>query len=691
MKNSVIILIILLTFGASLPLEASTRKADRFFEQFRYARAIPLYKKAVLSKSEAGKKEATVRLADCYRLTGDIREARSWYAKAVAFDNPEPVTYYYYGQALKGVGQYQQAKEAFEKFSDLMPDDPRGKIMAEQCANIGELLSLPGSFEIKNVRELNTRFADFSPVYFNNGLALISDRRSELEEEKIFEWTNNGYLDLFFSQPAYLGDYWEKMNAPDRLCQQFNQVYHDGPFAFSEPDKKVVITRTLRARVPKDGENFRTHRFQLYEGFLTSASKVDYQPLPFNNPAWSLGHPALSSDGKKMIFASDKPGGEGGSDLYVSTLDGANWSDPVNLGPTVNSFGNEAFPVLRNDTLWFASDGLPGYGGLDIFMSYAKDGIMSEPVNMLKPVNSPYDDFGLTFRPGTGEGFFSSNRPGGEGSDDIYAFRNYAGPGQSWSPGQKAPVMKKLLISGLVKDKTTLQTLENARLFILNALTDEVLVGKTDKNGYFEAPAQVGISYVVKAMKEGYLDDCLWFTIDEKEEAENLKIPRDLLLATYEVGQVFTIDNIYYDLDKWNIRDDARPALDNLVRMMKQSPVTIELSSHTDSRASDEYNLELSFKRAESAVRYITLSGVNPARITAKGYGETMLVNHCKNGVLCSEKEHQANRRTEFKILSVEDPGSESQVKLIDYIPGDIIPAQLLDCDFFKGCQPDKK
>jgi outer membrane protein OmpA-like peptidoglycan-associated protein len=222
---------------------------------------------------------------------------------------------------------------------------------------------------------------------------------------------------------------------------------------------------------------------------------------------------------------------------------------------------------------------------------------------------------------------------------------------------------------------------------MLNSHTNEVAILKTNPEGYFESPVQKGLLYIAKAMMPDYLDDCLTFRFQPGDTATAWSIPRDLLLDKYVVNKVFKIENIYYDLDKWYIRPDAQPALDNLVRNMKQSPISIELSSHTDSRASDEYNMELSFKRAESAVRYLTLNGIDPARITAKGYGETMLVNQCKNGVPCSEAEHQANRRTEFKITSVEtrETGKESG-DLSLFIEGDIIPVQLLEPGFFKGC-----
>ena len=383
------------------------------------------------------------------------------------------------------------------------------------------------------------------------------------------------------------------------------------------------------------------------------------------------------------------PGGSGQSDLYISELINGEWQKPVNLGSELNTFGNEVFPFLANDsTLFFSSDGHLGYGGLDIYESVLVDGKWTTPWNLKLPLNSPYDDFSIVFNKNLTDGFFSSNRAGGVGSDDIYAFRNY----------HRTPVIVKPveiiepLISGLVKDKKTLAPLDSATVFLLNSNNGEVLVLKTNSKGYFESPIIKGVTYIVKAMKPNFFDDCLSFSVTDDTNGVNNKISRDLLLDKYALNQVFKIENIYYDLNKWFIREDAKPSLDELVHILKQNPLTVELGSHTDCRASSAYNNSLSGKRAESAVNYLIANGIDPQRLTYKGYGETMLINKCADGVACSEAEHQANRRTEFKITSINKPvANNGMIDLNSFQSGDKVVKEKLGLDFFRSCVGSSK
>ncbi len=682
MVRKVMIVFLAGLFLTAGPLTAGNRRANRLFELYRYSSAIPLYLKAAESGNEATRREAVGRLADCYRLTNDIREARNWYARAVAFDNPEPEHYLHLGQALRSLSQYAQAREAFLTYATLKPQDVRGKILAGYCDQVQMLSGLPESVQIRNAEELNSLSSDFSPVLYREGVVFTSDRKTDRLDEKIYEWTNSGYLDLYYADFLSAGDPWPGMGSPEKMPQLFNQAWHDGPASFTKDQTMVFLTRTLKSKVGKDAGNLRTHLLKLFYSVLDGSGKADFLPLPFNSDLYSVGHPAISGDGTRLVFSSDMPGGYGGSDLYLTGFDGSNWSEPVNLGPLVNSFGNDVFPTWVGDTaLCFASDGHPGFGGLDLYETFLTGGAWSDPVNMLKPVNSPYDDFGLVYMPEDNKGFFSSNRPGGKGSDDIFTFRGYARPEEVVR--EEAP----LVAGGYVKDKQTGLPLGNATVFVLNSHTNEVAILKTTPEGYFETPVQKGLLYVAKAMMPGYFDDCLNFRFPAEDISAPLKVPRDLLLDRYSVNQVFRIENIYYDLDKWFIREDARPALDNLVRNMNQFPINIELSSHTDSRANDEYNMELSEKRAESAVRYLVMNGIDASRLIAKGYGESRLVNQCRNGVPCSEAEHQANRRTEFKILSVDARKAEQpEFDPSGFVHGDVIPVQLLAADFFKGC-----
>jgi outer membrane protein OmpA-like peptidoglycan-associated protein len=695
-KGALLVLVLCFLFGT--PGHASSRKANRYFELFKYSKAIPLYQHIVETGNENDRREATFRLADCYRLTNDVPQARSWYAKAIEFYNPEPVHFFYLGQALRTLEQYAEAEKAFLRYAQLMPNDPRGKTYAQYCREVQGLGTLPDSVEIKNAARLNSPFYDFGPVFYKEGIVFTSDRKAVMSNEEVYEWTNYGYLNIFSSDPQYFRDFWTEMSEPEKMPAIFNQTYHDGPVSFTADNNTVFLTRTLKSRVKKDRSRIITNLLQIHYAAIPYSGKIKFESLPFNNDSYSVGHPAVSRDGRKLIFSSDMPGGFGGSDLYITERQGSQWSQPINLGSKINTFGNEVFPFWHNDTtLYFSSDSHLGYGGLDLFVSFFRNGEWTAPENLLKPINSPYDDFGLALHYEKKEGFFSSNRPGGLGADDIYALRKFDVKAKKpKTPPLPEPVVTPPLVEvpsspnsvcGYVKDKRTLSPIENATVFLLNTLLGEVLILKTDINGYYEAPVEKNVLYLAKAMMPEYFDDCINFRFGSLDAEKCNAAPRDLLLDKYALNQVFRIENIYYDLDKWFIRPDARPPLDNIVRIMNQYPINIELSSHTDCRASHEYNQRLSQRRAEAAVEYITSNGINSARLVARGYGETMLVNHCADGVYCTEAEHQANRRTEFKITSVNSQFvDEKSFDPTIFKAGDKIPVQLLDANFFSDC-----
>jgi outer membrane protein OmpA-like peptidoglycan-associated protein len=349
------------------------------------------------------------------------------------------------------------------------------------------------------------------------------------------------------------------------------------------------------------------------------------------------------------------------------------------MGPVINTFGNEMFPFLAdNGDLYFASDGHPGFGGLDIFISHQMtDSTWLQPRNLNQPINSSYDDFSLCISKNNMNGIFSSNRPGGLGNDDLYLFRRLP----------EVKIVPNYYLSGYVKDKITLKPINNATVFFLDQEKNQALILKTDSNGFYKTQITPGKSYTVKAMQIGYIADCYLFTPDTISKVVERFAPRDLLLDMLRKNRTFVLENIYYDLDKYYIRPDAQPALNKLVVIMKENPVNIELGSHCDSRASDAYNMILSQNRAESAVHYIVSKGINPARITAKGYGESQLVNKCKNGVPCTEEEHQMNRRTEFKVISGYDDVKEETINLSRYKKGEIMNARLLPDKFFDICK----
>ncbi len=689
MKKNRLFLILTLFLFSSLTLTAQIRQANSFFDQFKYSKAVLLYKKATTDKDEKIRKEATVRMADCYRLMNNAEMASSWYNKALQFNDVDPINYYYLGLSLQTMANYTEAEKAFLKYAEKVPSDFRGKIYAGYCNEIKKWEGFEPCAEIKNASLLNSIYSDFGPMFYKDGLIFTSDRDIDLMNDQNYLWTSYGYLDLYSSLPLDGNDFWSGMIDPSKLPDTFNQPYHDGPASFTSDFKEIFTTRTLKGKLKKDSTNIRTDFLKIFSADLSDEKKVIYKVFPFNSDNYSVGHPAISADGNKLIFSSNMPGGKGQSDLYISVRVNGEWQRPNNLGSEINTFGNEVFPFWANDsTLFFSSDGHVGYGGLDIYESKLEKGKWTTPWNLKLPINSPYDDFSIVFNKSLTDGFFSSNRTGGMGSDDIYAFRNY-----HRTPATPKPIEKiEPLISGLVKDKKTMAPLDSVTVFLLNQDNGEVLVLKTNSKGYFETPIIKGATYIVKAMKQNYFNDCLSFSVTDDKNGINNQISRDLLLDKYALNQVFKIENIYYDLDKWFIRDDAKPSLGKLVGLLKQYPINVEIGSHTDSRATAKYNNLLSQKRAEAAVNYLISNGIDARRLTFKGYGETQLINKCADGIPCTEAEHQVNRRTEFKITSINVPvASGALIDFNSFKSGDKVTSEKLGPEFFRSCAGSSK
>ena len=703
MNKRFLVLFIAVTLAGTVA-QAQISQADKLYNSYSYSLAIPLYLKIAQKPGDPDRNYATIKLADCYRLTNDQLNAKAWYSRAVNLPTSENINWLYYGEALQCAQEYDLAKEAFEKYDYLNPEDPRGKAYASFCTEAQKLSENPPNFEIKNVASLNSERSDFGPAFYGDGIIFVSDRRQNFLDNKTYEWTNSNYLDLYFATPKYLDEFFQEMNEPKSFSGKFNQTYHDGPASFARHDSLLYLTRTEKGKEKKDTDNFRTDRLKIFYSYYNGSwSKTE--PFFLNSDNYSIGHPVLTPDGNTIYFVSDMPGGLGGTDIYSCKWNAGKWDLPVNLGASVNSFGDEMFPAINGDKLYFASNGFAGFGGLDIFKSTLSDGKWSKAENIGLPVNSSFDDFALILDSRGNKGFFSSNRPGGKGSDDIYACKLIDKKLQQKKPCSDAEQLAKqledslsVMISGFVRDKQTLNPLPNSTVFLLNTQTGKAKVLKTDANGQFKSPGRKGILYVVKGMENNYLSDCFNFKFETTDTAHVATTPRDILLDRLEVNKIisigsmdYSIETIYYDFNKWFIRPEAGKELDKLVQVMKENPVTVELGSHTDSRGSNEYNIDLSQKRAESAVRYIVLQGIESSRITAKGYGESQLMNHCTDGIPCSPREHQSNRRTEFKVTGFTKSEGSEQYDMNKFSSDEEIPAYLLDRDFFIDCLQDRR
>lgn len=561
----------------SLETLGQIHAARQEMQLYNYSGAIVMLEKAYAKGKPETRREASVLLAECYRRQNRLEKAGEWYQTAISLGNKDPLNWYYLACCQRSCGDYIRAKKSFLTYDTIASADPRGRTYAAFCDTALAWQKLSPHFEVQNARELNSPQSDFAAVQADAMIFFTSDRPGK--KANTFGWTGNDYLRVYQAEILQTGSTNVTFSVPVAGPAAFSQTYHDGPLCFNRAMDEVFINRTIEMndKGRRDSGLIRTHLLKIFHAVKKNGEWSKPEPFFLNSDSCSVGHPALSPDGNTLYFVSDMHGGYGGTDIWSCSKDnGGGWSRPVNMGKEINTPGNEMFPsIAGNGDLYFASDGLPGFGGQDVFVAKKDGNNWKSPVNLGQPVNSPADDF--AFAPwGDGRrGTFSSNRPGGLGSDDIYVYRVLPATGKL-QPPQPPPAPPD-----------------------------------TDRQ---------------KTLPPG--------------------------LA---IGKTYRIENIYYDFDKWNIRSDAGHSLDSLVKIMKQYPVIVEIGSHTDCRGSDLYNEILSRKRAESVVNYLAGQGIDRSRLTAKGYGKSQLINHCNcsQGVLCTEAEHQENRRTEFKITGV--------------------------------------
>jgi len=674
MKSYIFIFTAFVLFSAAVSAQPLF-KAQRRMDKYNYSAAVEILKKAV--NVEKTRSAALPMLAECYRLQHDIVNSCATYAQVVALPDAKPESFFYYAQALQSTGDYTKARAIFSKYAAMNPADPSGLLFVAHCDSVlGPWQNIVPGFEVKEVNNINTNQSDFGPAICNGQLVFTSDFNYNAAQSKKYGWTGRGFLNIMKSRPTSAGDFWGNMERPSEFDKMFNRKYHDGPATFTSDGNTIYYTRSFFGRAKREGI-FKTNLLKIY--YSTKNDSLWGNPKPFilNSIEYSIGHPTVTADEKTLYFASDMPGGLGKTDIWMCKREGDSWSKAINLGPTVNTGEKEMFPTIYNDSiLYFASEGLPGYGALDIFKTTKINGHWTTPVNLHQPINGPCDDFAIAFTTGAKSGFFSSNRPGGMGSDDIYAFQVIE------------PPVLPAYISGLVKDKNTMLPVAGATVFLLNPKTGKVKILKTNADGMYKTIVDNPVDFIVKAMMPEYIADCLPFPIIALKPGTTTTAPRDLLLDKLVVSKTFTIENIYYDFDKYNIRADAKPELDKLVRIMNENKINVELGSHTDCRGSFAYNEKLAQNRAKSAVKYIVSAGIDQSRITAKGYGEYQLTNKCSDGIACTKAEHQANRRTEFKVISLNltITGSQ-QFNPEQYSDGQELNSEMLPPDFFIKCK----
>ena len=640
-KQRIVLVLLSLILGFSASAQSlRLKKANKYFKEFSYDKAIRAY------ESIDDKTPAIYRnLAKSYVMLNNLDKAEENYSSLMSSGAFQPEDVYDYASVLMMNKKYDEAANWMEKFYKLKPDDSRAKAFMSNPLYYRDLLQSDPKMALNNL-DTNTPYEDFSPVYYKDNEVVFASSRdnSRMVNRK---WNGNGqpFLDL------YLADLTDGNNLTN--VRKFNEVvnkkYHDAPAAFNQSGDYMIVTRNVY-----NDDKLDDNKLWLYESHLVDETYwSEPKPLYFNDKYFSSGQATLSPDGKVMYFTSDRPGGFGGTDIYktVKGRDGK-WSAPENLGPKINSEGNEMFPYYdaQGGYLFFSSNGWPGLGGLDIFVTKVKrDGSYTKPQNLGTPINSNRDDFGFIYKQ-DGSGFLSSNRAGGKGDDDIYSYKNMP---------KFQDKIKECYLSGTITDKQTQEPLAYARVILTDASGNKLKEVETKADGKYDFGIDCGKVYNLLVLRQPYNEAKA--NIDTKTY-DTPNIVKDFALE--QLGGKFTekdqlcdhkISPIYYDLDKFYIRFTDKLKLDEIVSLMKKYPeMKLEVASHTDARASKAYNVKLSKNRTMSAINYIIAHGISKDRIVGKWFGEIRPVNACVDGVKCSEEQHQFNRRTEFKILNCE-------------------------------------
>lgn len=511
-----------------------------------------------------------------------------------------------------------------------------------------------GEYKVDNL-DINTKYQDFGTTFYGKDKIIFSSSRPKPGTILQSKWKENGqpFLDL------YEGTINEDGSISDvkLFSKTLNTKFHEATVSFSPDQKVVYFTRDffVDKKLQKDDTGV-THLAIMKANVSPDGQWTDIEPLPFNNAAYSCGHPSVNKDGTKLYFTSDMPGTIGGTDIFVvEILPDGTYGVPKNLGKKINTLGKEMFPHIdKEDILYFSSDSRKeGMGGLDVYAVKIYPNAVSDVLHLGAPVNSEQDDFAYILKNDTHEGYFSSNRPGGKGDDDIYHF--------SSSPPLK--IECKQWLNGVTKNKKTGEVLPKALVVLFDDKDNEIGSATSDEKGDFKIEMDCDNAYKVVAAKEKFKKDSYSFTTEEDPDATvNVTLNLEPIPEVVKVRKkvIVNINPIYFDFDKANIRPDAKIELDKVVAIMQKYPeLKIEAGSHTDSRGPAEYNQILSERRAKSTVAYIVSKGIDASRLITKGYGESQLTNHCDGTVKCTEEEHQQNRRTEFVILNPDVLGYE--------------------------------
>lgn len=618
---------ILFIFCFSISLFAqkgSVRKGNKLFEKRSYVQAAEIYEQVQESQ------KVLQNLGDCYYNNSQMKDAVRVYGKLFLTykDSVKPEYYFKYGHSLLGIADYPKADVILGEY--LKYNVNTAKFLANLNMNV------PYYYTIQPMAK-NTSNGDFGISFYGDKVVFASSRNKESE---LFNWNNKPYLDLYVAKVNDKG----LLTEVKPFSKDINTKTHESSATFSSDLHTMYFDRTSNKKAKVGGD--KVAGVKIFKAELVDGKWTNIKELPFCNDAYSTEHPVLSKDGKKLYFSSDMPGTIGSFDIFVVDVNAdGTFGTPKNLGKTINTIHREQFPFIANDgvTLYYASDGLQGMGGLDIFMSKSFNGVFSKPQNLGETINSNLDDFAYVIDDKE-KGYISSNRKGG---DNLYSFT-------------RKENIERYVVEGQVKNKNTQELLPGASVTLFdenNVLVSQMVVGEDSEYIFNVEPDK---KYRLEAAKDFYITHTEEFTI---AEAKNRHRNIELLMENYDDSEdiiskrndgkiQIVLENIYFDLNKWEVKPEAAKVLNVLLDLLIKYPaMEVELGAHTDSRASATYNLVLSNKRAKATLEYLVQNGIKRKRLHAKGYGETVPLVDCGKVKPCTEQEFSINRRCEFIIL----------------------------------------
>ncbi|CAL2106131.1 Flagellar motor protein MotB [Tenacibaculum sp. 190524A02b] len=686
------IIFILITFlfvqHTNAQINRDLKRANKLFERTFYYSAIPLYEKAIKNDKTF---KAVKNLADAYYFTNNFDKAAIHYKYLIKYYKSliKETHYVRYATVLKAQGKYNNAYNLLRRYYKANNTQKLEELNRSE-KYLDNIRAIGNRYTIKNL-SLNTSSSEFGAIEKNGKIVFAAPKKQADNLAKRFGWTGNHYLDLYEinANEIHLGD-----SIAYPFSNAINTKLHESNIIFTKDGKTAYFTRNNFIKGKRKKDNKKVTHVQIFKAQFIDGSWKNITSLPFNDNSFSTEHPALSKDEKTLYFASDMVGGFGSFDLYaVSINSDGSYGTPRNLGSKINTDKKEQFPfVSDDDKLYFASNGHPSFGSLDIFVSTISNDSFSKPDNVGFPINSGHDDFSFFINSATKEGFFSSNRPEGKGGDDIYKIVE-----------QKPLIIEDCyqFISGIITDIDTQEVLANATIKLTNKDTKKATSVQTDSNGKFSFKVACKTEYLIKASKEGYESKqktllllkerkknndasmalksleqidrefkeqlalkkkkqealrkklALQLDLDKKKKTEEaIDKEKDIVK---DKGQIIVkTDEINFDYNLWYLRRDAKKAIDKVIGLMKKYPdMIVEIGTHSDIRGNNRYNLELSQKRANSARTYFMEQGIEPDRISAIGYGENKPIIKCKTEESCSEEQHELNRRCEFIVKKI--------------------------------------